>query len=86
MLFEVSRIYSYFSMIWNENLEGNFTKVKTLLEGHKIKKKSFFDVYSVTKKQVWNNVAFSENLNFIIKYYVLKIKTYITSKNENPAT
>ena len=50
MLFEVSRIYSYFPMIWNENLEGNFTKVKTLLEGHKIKKNSFFDVYSVTKK------------------------------------
>ena len=52
MLFEISRIYSYFSMILYENLEGNFTKVKILLEGHKIKKKIyFFDVYSVRKNR-----------------------------------
>ena len=44
-----------------------------LLEGHKIFKNLFFDVY---KKRL----AFSEGLNFIIKCYVLKIKTFIISK------
>ena len=80
-----TRIYSYFS-IWCEVLEWNFTKVKILLEGHKFFYKYLFWRLFSNKKQVGNSVAFSENLNFIIKYYVLKIKPYIVSKIENPAT
>ena len=51
-------------MILYENLEGNFTKVKILLEGHKFFYKYLFWRLFSNKKQVGNNVAFSENLNF----------------------
>ena len=83
MLFDVSRIY-YFSMIWYENLERNFTKVKTLLKGHKIWKNIFFDVYSITKNKWEMMCSFQKTWTLLSSFENQNV--YIKSKDENSAT